>query len=220
MTAASPGFVPDAPALPPARSEPARRVPVWQRILMAVLGLALVAGAVYAQTFVLGVDQLDDPITRSGGLHDEVNADLFSARLERVEFAKTVRVKKTYSSEDAATDQVFLVVKVGATAPRRPIQLAAHLLTADGLRFEPTDRVPSSATLAEKWVQPGWWRSGLYFFEVPPDKVAGARVVVSEPLSPLFGDQYIAEAAFDLGLDEAKARQMIGAAQDVYEVTG
>ncbi|MEV6982499.1 hypothetical protein AB0M95_14730 [Sphaerisporangium sp. NPDC051017] len=215
----SPGLVPDAPSRPAPAPPRRRRVPLWRRLLAAVLGLALVCGAVYVQTFVLDADRLRAPLTVSGGMHDELVTDTFSARLERVEFARTIRIKKTYATDEATTDRIFMIVKVGATAPRRPVQLAAYLLTADGLRFDPTDRVPPGATFSEKWVQPGWWRSGLYFFEVPKDRVAGARVVVREPQT-LFGDDWVSEVSADLGLDATEAGRMIGAAKDVYEVTG
>ncbi|GAA3843042.1 hypothetical protein GCM10022226_77440 [Sphaerisporangium flaviroseum] len=220
--AASPGFVPQAPphrpAPPPVAPPP--RVPVWRKIVAATLGVILISAAVYVQTFVLDGSRLDDPLTVSGGIQEAVSTDVFSARLDRVEFAKSVRVKKQFGTDEDTTDKVFLVVKVGATAPRRPIQLTSHLVTADGLRFDVTDHVTDTATLGSKWVQPGWWGSGLFFFEVPPDKVPGARVVVSQKASTIFGDQYLAEASFDLGLDGAKAGQMIQAAKDVYEVSG
>ncbi|MDH2426959.1 hypothetical protein [Sphaerisporangium sp. TRM90804] len=209
---------PAAPESPPAAT-PAK-VPVWRRLVAAVAGLALVAAAVYVRSLTLTPDQLDDPITASGGMSQEVDTDLFSARLERVEFARSVLVKKEFGTDRATPGQVFLVAKVGATAPRRPIQLHSHLLTADGLRFAASDRVPDTATLAWRWIQPGWWRSGYYFFDVPADKVAGARVVVSKQEHTLYGDQFYAEAAFDMGLDAAGARRLVGAAKDVFEVSG
>ncbi|MEU8265532.1 hypothetical protein AB0B89_00070 [Sphaerisporangium sp. NPDC049002] len=216
--AASPGLVPGAQA--PARpGPPRRRVPLWRRTVGAIIGVALMCAAVYVQTHVLTVDQRREPLTVSGGMHQELRTAHFSARLERVEFAKSVRVKKQYATEDSTADQVFLIAKVGLTSPRRPIKITAHVITADGLRFEPTDRVDSGATLGDKWIQPAWWRSGFYFFDLPADKVAGAQVVVAEPRT-LFGDAYMPEIALDPGLDQAKARQMVDAAKDVYEVSG
>ena len=192
----------------------------WQRAFRAVTGLALVAAAVAMQPLRLAPERLTEPITASAGIHEQVSLPRFSARLERVEFARSVRVDKQYGSDEAPTDQIFLVAKVGATAPQRPVQLHARLLTADGRRFDATERVSDTVALNTKWVQPGWWRSGLYFFEVPPDAVAGATVIVSEASSPLFGDQFLSEAAFDTGLDEAAAKRAVGAAKEVYEVSG
>ncbi|MEV7966561.1 hypothetical protein AB0O34_11340 [Sphaerisporangium sp. NPDC088356] len=217
---ASRSLVPDAPPTAPARPEPPRRrVPLWRRTVSAVVGLALVCAAVYVQTYVLTVDQRRAPLTVSGGMHQELRTSHFSARLERVEFARSVRVKKQYGTEEATADQVFLIAKVGLTSPRRPLRITAHVITADGLRFEPTDRVDAGATLGDKWIQPAWWRSGFYFFDLPVDKVAGARVVVAEPAT-LFGTDYMPEIALDPGLDQAKARQLTDAAKDVYEVSG
>ncbi|GII79680.1 hypothetical protein Sru01_46620 [Sphaerisporangium rufum] len=210
----------DPPSGRPAAPAPVspRRAPAWRRLLHVAVGLALIGGAGYAHEFVLPPDRLDDPLTATGGPREEIRMDTFSARLEEVRFARSVRVKKEFGTDEATTRQIFLVAKVGATSVRKPLKLSAFLLTADGLRFDPTDRVDAGATLAEKWVQPGWWRSGLYFFEVPPDKVAGARVVVTDP-QVLFED-WVPEVAMDLGLDEAGARRMISEAEDGYEVTG
>jgi hypothetical protein len=185
-----------------------------------VAGLALVAAAVWMQPLVLTPDQLNDPLTTSGGMHDELTTPRFSARLERVEFARSVRIKKEFGTDEAPTDQIFLIAKVGATSPRSPVRLHARLITADGRGFDATERVPDTATLTSKWVQPGWWRSGLYFFEVPPGRVAGTQLVISEEPSALFGDQFMPEAVFDTGLDEDEARRMVGGATDVYEVSG
>ncbi|GII67296.1 hypothetical protein Skr01_73810 [Sphaerisporangium krabiense] len=214
----SPGLVPDPVATPPRPGRP--RVPLARRLIGAVVGLALVCGAVYVQTFVLSPEELKDPLTASGGMRDALVTDQFTTRVEQVEFTRSVQVKRTYSTDDARTEQIFMVVKVSATAPRRPIQLTARLVTADGARFATTDRVGTAATFANKWVQPGWWASGLFFFEVPPARVAGARLVVSAPGNILYGDTYQPETSTDLGLDETAAARMIGAAKDAYEVKG
>lgn len=219
--AVSSDFVPHpASASPSPTQPPPPRPPAWRRIVSAVAGVALAIGAVYAQTYVMTVNDKTAPLTVSGGMREELRTDHFSARLERIEFARSIRVKKAYSTDEAKTDQIFLVVKVGATSPRRPIKLVPHLVTAGGLRFAATDKVDENATITAKWIQPGWWRSGLCFFEIPPDEVAGARVVVSEPVNSLYDDQYIPEVSMDLGLDEAKASEAMSAAKDGYEVSG
>lgn len=222
MATAPPGFVPEAPPdpAPPPATGPPPSVPMWRKVVGVVLGLLLIAAAVYAQSFVIGKDRFDDPLTVSGGMRQELATDLFSARLERVEAAKIIKVRTQYGVDEDGTDDLFLVVKIGATAPRRPIKLDSHLITADGLRFNATDRVPVTATLSGKWVQSGWWRSGFFFFEIPRDKIEGARVVVSQLPSSMFGDQYAAEASFDLGLDPAEVDQLARSAGAVYEVNG
>ncbi|MFC4530215.1 hypothetical protein [Sphaerisporangium dianthi] len=189
--------------------------------MAAVIGIALAIGAVCLQTFVMTADEKAAPLTVSGGKGEILASDHFSARLEQIEFARSVRVKRTYTTDEVATDQIFLVVKVGATTPRRPIKLVPYLVTADGLRFNATDKINETATLTDKWIQTGWWRSGLCFFEIPPGKVAGARVVVTEQqVNSLYDDQYLPEVSLDLGLDQARAREAMNAAKDVYEASG
>ncbi|GII85319.1 hypothetical protein Ssi03_33090 [Sphaerisporangium siamense] len=217
--ATSPGLVPETLPAPPPPRPAGPRVPAWRRLLAAVVGVALVCGAVYTRSIELTPDELNDPLTTSGGMGDALVTGQFTTRAEKVEFARSVRVKRTYSTDDAPTDHIFMIVKVSATAPRRPIQLAAHLVTADGARFDTTDRVETTATFAYKWVQSGWWASGLFFFEIPPARVAGARLVVSVP-NTLYGDVYQPETSADLGLDAAGAARLIDAAKDAYEVKG
>jgi len=206
-----------------ASDRPSRRaakpaVPLWRRaitlVVNTVLGLALLAAAVSVQSLVLEQDQLDAPITANGGPGDAVRTALFEARLDGVEVAAALQPAGGERVEPVS-GQVFVVVKMSATASTRALRLrTAWLRTSDGLRFAATERLASPALLSEKWVQPMWWSSGLYVFEVPPSALPGARVVVSEEPSILFGDQYLPEASIDMGLDAAKAR----AVRDVYEV--
>lgn len=209
------------PARGPAVRRGARPVSTRRKVVNAVLGLALVGAAVAAQTRVLTADQLNDPLTAAAGFRDPVVTDRFHAQLERVEFARSVAVKKQYGTDTVTAREIFLIAKVGAIAPREHTQLTvAFLVTRNGRRFEQTEKVDTSATLGAKYVQPGWWRSGFYFFDVPASAVPGSRIVLQEKADPVFGDQYVQEASFGTELDEATARKMIGEAEDVYEVTG
>jgi hypothetical protein len=184
-----------------------------------LIGIILLVAAVYAQSLVLTSEQKDDPLTANGAAGDVVRTDPFEARVEGVQAARTLQITGTPDPVVADDGLLFLVVKVSATAPKRPIQLTtAYLVTADGLRFDATERVRERLTLGYKWVQSGWWSTGSYFFEVPPSAVAGARLSIVGGAPKLFGDQYAAEASIDLNLSPAKAQRLIDAADEPMTV--
>ncbi|MEV5413338.1 hypothetical protein AB0K60_31460 [Thermopolyspora sp. NPDC052614] len=213
-----PGTSESPPAAESRTGRAPRPEPLWRRVLRrvvnTVLGLALIAAAVSLQPLILDADDLDAPITSSGGHGDTVRTAFFDARVEGVEIAGALQ-QKDRPRVQAMSGQVFVVVKLAAMASTRALRLkTARLVTADGLKFHTTERLDAGASLGDKWVQPRWWSSGLYVFEVPPSALPGARLVVAEETPLLFGDQYLPEASIDLGLDAAKART----ARDVYQV--
>lgn len=208
----------ESPSPAPAGGAGSATVRVLRRVVNAVLGLVLVAGAVAMQTVLLEPDDLDAPITSNGGVADTVRTAFFEARVESVEAASALR-RQDRDPVRPSPGQVFVIVKVSATASSRALRLeSAHLVTADGLKYAATERMDSNASLSGTWVQPMWRASGLYFFEVPAAALPGSRFVVSEKPSPLFGDQYLPEASIDLGLDAAGARGLLDSAKNVYEV--
>lgn len=209
----APPAEPGGPAPAPQEKNGARRTR-GRRVLNAVLGTVLAAAAVGLQTTVLTVDQRDDPITSSGAVGEEVRTSLFAVRVEQVTLARTFK-KEQMNPVPAFPGQIYLIVSVDATATQRAIRLqSAHLLTPDGKKFAASDQVTSSELLKNKWVQPMMRTRGLIVFEVPPSALPGASMVIQEKAFSLFGDQYVPEAAIDLGLDAAATRSV----KDVYEV--
>ncbi|WP_431899370.1 hypothetical protein [Nonomuraea sp. bgisy101] len=187
------------------------------KVLNAVVGLALAGGAIGLQTLMLTSEEMGAPLTYTGAVKDEVSAGRFSARVDAISSARAIDTgDKTI---EAGKDQIFLVVQAAATVPKEPLHLEpAELLTADGKRFAATDRLDKSKTLSNPWIQPGWWASGVYAFEVPASVLPGARAVFSIPTSILYGEPYMPEVEVDLGLDDAAAQRLFTAPKDVYQL--
>ncbi|MER6951755.1 hypothetical protein ABT294_47840 [Nonomuraea sp. NPDC000554] len=183
--------------------------------LNTVVGLVLAAGAVGLQTFALSGDDMDLPLTYTGAKGQDVNAGRFSVRVQKILTAKTVKTL----GRTVPTEQIFLVVEAQATVPKEPVHLAQPiLLAADGKRYTATDKVDKTQTLANPWVQPGWWTTGRFVFEVPPSALPGAQAVFQLPINGLYSEPLPPEAQIDLGIDDAAAKQLDSAPQDVFDM--
>ncbi len=221
MTTSPPHVLPPrspSPPDPPRRPRP-RRGHGRRRIVSVLIGILLLAAAVYAQSLVPTAEQRNDPLTTNGVAGEVVRTDLFEARVDDVRAARTLRITGSPDAVVADDGLLFLAVKVSATAPKRAIKLTtAYLVTDDGLRFDTTERVKERLTLGYTWVQSGWWSTGSYFFEVPPSALAGARLSIVAGTPKLYDDQYAAEASIDLNLGPAEARRLIDAADEPMTV--
>ncbi len=182
------------------------------KALAALAGVALIAVAMWVQSFHLSELETSDPLVYSGAKGETVDARRFSVRLENFVAAKSIKS----GDKTLQTDQIFLILTVKATSALKPYHLGEPVLTtAEGKKFAATDRVDNSLSLASKWVQPDIWRAGQSFFEVPPSALAGATVTYALPGSFLV-ESYQPEIEIDLGLDEEGARKLATSAQAVY----
>ncbi|MGW0807612.1 hypothetical protein [Nonomuraea sp. NPDC002799] len=182
------------------------------RLLGVVAGLLLVAAAIGVQALRLTDEQRSAPLTYAGAKGEIVDAKRFTVRLDAFTAARSIQD----GSQTIGTDQLFLIVSVSAKSSLKPYHLGQPvLLTADGKKFDATDRVDTGVTMSTTWVQPDIWVSGRFYFEVPPSALPGARVVFGLPPSVLV-ESYQPEVEVDLGLDEAAAGKLAAAPQDVY----
>ncbi|MEV6159270.1 hypothetical protein AB0L53_53950 [Nonomuraea sp. NPDC052129] len=196
---------------PPGRRSRARRQG-GSRVLGALVGLVLLGGAVGLQTRNLTPNEMDAPITTVGAKGQEVNTGRFAVRVNSVAVARAVQG----ASGKVETEQLFLIVQASATSATKPIHLGTPaLLTSDGVSYDATDKIEASETLANPWVQPGFWVSGNFVFEIPASALEGARVVFKLPGSALV-EPFEPEAEVDLGLDGPAAAQLKSAPSDVY----
>ncbi len=183
----------------------------------------------YAHTFVMDKDDLDAPLTSQAAAGAVASTGRFSARLDKVVAASSLRLLTTSTDPDGGhvevkksarvgTPDVFVVATVGATSPDEPTRLEnAWLRTADGIEYAATDRVDPAFTLSRRPVQHGWWVDVVFVFEVPREAVPGASIVVSAPSSngiydqiyPNRYNQLLPEAALALSADDTAARHLL-----------
>ena len=185
------------------------------RLLGVVLGLALAGGAVWVQSIALDSTAMGAPLTYVGRVGGEVDGGRFSMKVTSVETAALIETPE----RPVETDQLFLIIGASGTVPAEPLKLPPPtLLTADGLKFRATDRIPATTTLANRWLQPGFWNDGLFIFEIPPSALPGARVIFEIPTSALYGDPVMPEIEIDLGLTKSAVDQLTSTPQDVYSL--
>ncbi|WP_103961571.1 hypothetical protein [Nonomuraea solani] len=182
-------------------------------LLTTAAGLVLIIGALCVQSLQLGPEARLAPLTYVGAKGEAVDAGRFTARLDSFSTAKSIQS----SGKTIGTDGLFFIINVSAKSSFEPYHLGQPvLLTADGKRFSATDRVDSTLTLSNAWVQPDIWVSGRFFFEVPASALPEARVIIALPAKAGLVESFEPEVEVDLGLDEAAARKLAASPQDVY----
>ncbi|MGN9841559.1 hypothetical protein ACTMTI_25870 [Nonomuraea sp. H19] len=182
------------------------------KALGVVAGLLLVSAAMGVQTLHLAEGELSDPLAYAGDKGEAVDARRFTVRVDSFTAAKSIQS----STKTIGTDNLFLIVNASAKSSLEPYHLGDPVLvTADGKKFDATDRVDNSVTLSSKWMQPDIWVRGQFFFEVPPSALAGAHILFGLPNSMIV-ESYQPEVEIDLGLDEEGARKLAASPQDVY----
>ncbi|GAA0985232.1 hypothetical protein GCM10009555_060310 [Acrocarpospora macrocephala] len=204
-------------------SAPAK-APFLTRTGRFVLGVALAAAAVYAQSLAMPFEQKGSFLTRHGSVGQIVSADRFNARVSKVTAAKAVDTRDVSGkTAKVQTSHVFLVLDVSGTVDKEPLKLGSFdvwLHSGDGRRYLATDKVDSSLTLVGRWLQAGWWISGPLVFEVPKEALAGAKLVITTPSSAFVEDTFAPEAEIDLGLSDAAAAKLAAEAQEFHSLVG
>ncbi|MCT9934764.1 DUF4352 domain-containing protein [Planotetraspora sp. A-T 1434] len=218
-----PGTQPDTRPVGRAAGKPRARKSLARRAAGAVAGLALASAAIYAQTCAMPFEQRNSFLTTKGNLGQAIETNQFTVKVTSVSAAKAVDTKD-FSGDvtKVGTSNLFLLTNVSATAPREPVQLSTIgppvLLTADGKRYQPTDKVDQSLTLFNKWFQPGFWSSGVLVFEVPREALPGARLVFIPSVSAIVVDNFAPEAEIDLGLSDDATTRLISRAEEYHSL--
>jgi hypothetical protein len=103
------------------------------------------------------------------------------------------------------TPGIFVIAYLSAKSRLKPLQLGhVQLATRGGLSYDEAGRTDIFTTDAS--LEPMLWRSAFYVFEIPKDRLAGARLRVGQ--SDLV-DNLSAESEIDLGLTAGRAAQLL-----------
>lgn len=200
---------------------PRAKRPFGVRLVSAVVGLLLIGGAFAVRSSVPDeYEQRYAPLLEQGKAGEQVSTSRFSFKVDAVHSARVIgwQVFTGGDREKAATDGVFVIIAAQATTPKEPVTLrAANLVTADGTRFEPTDKAMFAEPLDEQLINAGFWTPGMIVFEVPKGAdLTGAKLQVSD--DRLMPSNFAAGADIqvpgygvevDLGLDAAEAQRLI-----------
>jgi len=183
-----------------------------RRALVAVICAALLVAVVAANRLIPEYDRKMRPIGTTGAIGETVRTSAFDIKVDRVTVGRSLAEKDGLGDERERTPGLFVLVWADLTGVDQPVTLdTAYLRTADGHRYDTTDAM-GFGSLDETGSDPGLTRYGAIGFELPPYRLAGARLVVA----PQAGENRLGpQAEVDLGLSADGARRLVAQAPAV-----
>jgi hypothetical protein len=149
---------------------------------------------------------LQRPLVTKGRVGTVIENRVFSLKVDRVEVAGGL-VKQSSLSGDRrmTTPGIFVVTHISAKSAMKPLRLGhARLVTRGGVLYDETGR--SEILTSEASLEPMLWRSAFYVFEIPKDRLAGARLSIGQ--SDLI-DNLSAVSEIDLGFTPDRAARLL-----------
>lgn len=150
-----------------------------RRVLVLVICTALLVALVAANRLVPDQDETLRPISTDGVIGRTTHTPAFDLKVDTITAGRTLAEKSGFDGPER-TSGVFLLVWADLTGVDKPVTLeTAYLRTADGHRYDATEAM-SSGSLDQTGSDPGLTRYGAIGFELPPYRIAGARLVVGQ----------------------------------------
>ena len=148
-----------------------------------VLLLVAVAFCYGLQTSKPRYGDLIGPIPARGKLGDTVIGRAFEVQAEKVEFARKLKVDQFGQQKVLTTGGVWAVVTVEFAARSGSTTIGvASWQGPTGLIYDQTERLSFMNGLLPVAIDPGLPRKARLIFEVRPDEVSDATLLVSEKL--------------------------------------
>lgn len=207
----------NAPAMPAAGA------PWPRRIALSLLALAVLAAIVWLRRHEPSYADRIAPVRVAGADGERVVARDFAARVDLagLRVARTLRAPSPHLFVDEpveiGTPGIWLVVPATVETLREPAFVSALVRSRDDLNYQSSgsDRPKvAAANLDSRIVAAGLPEDGAYFFELPPGRLEGARLLLFRGSTPGSNDAVI---DLDLGIDAARAQALLRGA-GVHEV--
>jgi hypothetical protein len=192
-------------------------VNLLRRVAAVLVGTALFGLAMWFYTIQPDLQaRRTDPVRTTGTAGEEVANPVFSVRVQRVDVARSLKSGSSLSgAREFGTDGIFVIVDMQLKSNKEPFRLqTTHLETPGGYDYSSGPRLGLSDLVAISY-EPLIWARAVVVFEIPKNRLAGARIVIGE--SKLL-NQLSAETAVDLGIGKAKAADLIAHATNGYEL--
>lgn len=177
-----------------------------KKALAAILTVALMAAAMWLYTFKPHLqDRSQHPLTGHGRIGVVVANRDFSVKVGQVDVASAISKPDFLAKPKLMRSLgVFVIVQLQIKSNEKPFQPGhVRLETHGGVSYDQTGRaaIPDSSDD----YQPMLWAPARFIFEIPKDRLAGARLIVGEAdLQNVLS----AETDVDLGLDGDKAARL------------
>lgn len=176
----------------------------WRDAGWFVVGFALI---VLMRRHLLDYEQQLAEVHVPVAIGQRAATDDFAVTVEGFRLARSYRVAGGDADGDAGrvlkTPGIWVAVPVTIEMLREPGFVGARLRTRDGSLYRVnSDKRPDlrGVNIAQNQMLPGLPKKGALFFEVPPEKLAGARLELFHGLMPPSLDAVV---DVDLGLGDA-----------------
>jgi hypothetical protein len=186
-----------------------------RKILAGLLTIGLMALAMWLYTFKPRLEAREKtPLVSSGRVGAVVDNPVFSVKVGKVDVATGI-AKSSFLSQKAQVMPslgIFVIVQLEMKSNQKPFQPGdPQLLTRGGVSYDESGRAAISTAHGD--YQPMLWAPATYVFEIPRDRLAGARFAIGE--SALL-NQLSAETQVDLGIDHDRAAQLLAHPSPAY----
>src|SRR5262245_41568262 len=156
------------------------------------------------------------PIPVHAAMKDTVTARTFGIHVDKVTFARALQAEHFGEPKLLTTGGVWAIVAVSLSATDTSTTVGEAVWRGPtGLAYRMTERVGFGPGLPPHTVEPGLPKRGLFVFEIPPDQIVGATLLVlGRRFTPLDSEAMI--SIDDVPLDEAgQPRDVVG----IYDVS-
>jgi hypothetical protein len=176
-----------------------------RKVIAGLLTAGLLALAMWLYTFKPRLEAKEqNPITSHGRIGAVVDNREFSVKVDGVDVASSITKSAFPTPKVMPSLGLFVVVHLNIKSNRKPFQPGhVRLVTRGGVSYDESGR--ASISTVNGGYEPMLWAPATYVFEVPKDRLAGARLVIGQSV---LLDQLSAETSVDLGIDAGRARQL------------
>ncbi|RWM39636.1 hypothetical protein [Mesorhizobium sp.] len=176
---------------------------MMRKLANVVLLLAAVSLCYGLQVSKPRYGDLIGPIPTRGELGDTVVGRSFEVRAEKVAFARKLKADRFGDSKVLTTGGIWAVVTVEFAARAQSATVAvASWRGTTGLTYDQTERLSFTDGLLPVAIDPGLPKKARLIFELRPDEVSDATLLISEKLmSALDSQAEISLGAVAIGPD-------------------
>jgi hypothetical protein len=184
------------------------------KVVSGVVSVALMGAAMWLYTFKPHLQaRMQTPLAARGHIGAVVGNRVFSVKVDKVDVATAVTRQDVLSTPKPMPSLgIFVIVNAEIKSNEKPFQPGnVRLATRGGLSYDESGRTAIPTVSSD--FQPMLWGKAMFVFEIPKDRLAGARLVVGEQQLML---QLSAQADVDLGIDDGEAKQLLAHASGSY----
>jgi hypothetical protein len=179
---------------------------VARKAVAAVLTVALAALTMWLHTVEPHIkSRVQDPLASKGRIGAAVDTPDFSVKVTKVDVAAAIS-KPSFLDKSKVMKSLglFVIVQTQIRSNKKPFTPGhVRLVTRGDVTYAESGRADLPDTSGG--FEPMRWAPATYIFEIPKDRLAGARLVVgtADLLNALSGETWI-----DLGLDGDQAARL------------